>query len=75
MILQITDEILNLSPNIKGITLIQFCSNERQLPTLREEIIGNFQPTSLYNHSIAQACLLLGNVSQVSNVAYQPLSL
>ena len=33
----------------------------------------DFKPTCLYNHSFTEDCLLLGNVSQVSNVAHGPL--
>ena len=36
-------------------------------------LISDIKPTVLYYHSIAQACLLLRNVSQVSDVVHEPL--
>ena len=34
---------------------------------------SNFKPASVYNHSFAQTCCLLGNVAEVSSVANGPL--
>ena len=43
----------------------QVCSNKRSCPFPWGNK-SNFQPTCLYDHSFAAACLLLGNVTQVS---------
>ena len=56
-------------PWVKG---IQVYSNERPHFFSRRDN-NDFIPRYLYNRSFAQACVLLGNVSQVSDVTHEPL--